>query len=481
MKHPLSALICIIIGFACTCCTYDDLQWKDESPPPQRTQKEQTAYDIAIAKLPSLYLASGKKRMSKSLPVITSAQALWYGDTAIINPTPDPGFNDKPDDDDKIYAYLFNFDNNEGSMVIGVDSLLPDMIMFTVGRNFMEKPFLRTPTVFDEFLVQSLHVYAQREKFIREMLAYFSNICAESTQRFIEDQHKLYDPVYFEGEGDFPRKLKPDTIWEWHETRPQMYKDGRVPVQFLNIYPYTSEIEEVYGKNANCWDLIPTVMNYLACLQKPFEYNGWSMSWADIITNNDDLLTEELSEQIRKKIAHMYYLLGLPDNLDVNYQSSMPMSAIHNIPRTLLHFGINPGGTVYEDGDLFLIINELNNGYPAIGIMEDARSKETNLMGIHSFIADDYYIMEQNEIDHYTNKQDFERTYRMYHVALKFSDLTSGVKVYGYYDWSIFDPNVSRFIQSTYNPYMPPSMNMTANKCYKNLYVIGDIGENAKK
>ena len=161
----------LLTGFILSACSYDDIVMDNvqEQKDVQRTQYIQTSYEKAYAKMLALYpstFATGK-RMSAGMPIVDNSYPLWYSDTALVTPDPNPNGPDQPGGgdgptaaNDSIYAYVFDFANEQGSMVVSVDENLPDLLVYTKGRNFLKNPFVRFnytsenevwETIFEEF------------------------------------------------------------------------------------------------------------------------------------------------------------------------------------------------------------------------------------------------------------------------------------------------------------------------------------------
>lgn len=147
--------LALLIGFILSACSYDDIVMDivQEQKDVQRTQYIQTSYEKAYAKMLALYpstFATGK-RMSAGMPIVDNSYPLWYSDTALVTPDPNPFGPDQPesgDEDvptaanDSIYAYVFDFANEQGSMVVSVDENLPDLLAYSKGRNFLKNPYI---------------------------------------------------------------------------------------------------------------------------------------------------------------------------------------------------------------------------------------------------------------------------------------------------------------------------------------------------
>lgn len=233
----------MLLVFFLSACSYDDLvvdNARDQQDVLKR-QYIQSSYEKAYAKMRALYpstFANGK-RMATGTPSVEDSFPLWYSDTAIIIDPNDPGIPpDMPPGDvvevanDSIYAYVFNFSNGQGSMVVSVDDRLPDMLVYSKGRNFMENPFKRfTPKQPDNDLSLWMHTrdslwrltYEQYQARIREMLANMANVTAGEIETLQTEVRKSYEmQVSIDGTWMGPTLVSAATIQDWHVS--QAYK-----------------------------------------------------------------------------------------------------------------------------------------------------------------------------------------------------------------------------------------------------------------
>ena len=84
----------LLTGFILSACSCDDIVMDNvqEQKDVQRTQYIQTSYEKAYAKMLALYpstFATGK-RMSAGMPIVDNSYPLWYSDTALVTPDPNP-------------------------------------------------------------------------------------------------------------------------------------------------------------------------------------------------------------------------------------------------------------------------------------------------------------------------------------------------------------------------------------------------------
>lgn len=458
-------ILSMLVVFFLSACSYDDLV-VDNARDQQEILKRQyirSSYEKAYAKMRALYpstFANGK-RMATGTPSVEDSFPLWYSDTSIIIDPNEPVISPDipPGDDveianDSIYAYVFNFSNGQGSMVVSVDDRLPDMLAYSKGRNFMENPFKKfTPKQPDNDLSVWMHTrdslwrltYEQYQARIREILANMANATAGEVGVIQTEVRKIYEmQVSTDGSWMGPTLVSSDTIQDWYVAQAFKYADGQVPVTWHNTLPMTSKIEEIHGKNAKCWDIIPTMAMYFATFQPDVRADdGWVMDW-DAVLNQD---TPYDSTEIISNVSRLYYELGRPDNLNVSYTREQSMNAKNRVPNVLANYGLSSGSftTVVPLG---FIIDEIEKGRPAICMIKGLKTRPGSTK-VLSFLADDYECREQTVRYVYSNSQTVNRTYSETSVRLKFPYIdTENIFPELYVNWGLLDPNYLRSIQS---------------------------------
>ena len=467
-QNLLSLILVMLSGILLSACTYDDIVIDNqEHLDVQKMQYIKSSYEKAYSKMCVLYpstFATGKRMTTGSAPTIENSYPLWYSDTAIFIPNPDPNAPNQPGDDDEataakdsIYAYVFDFAGNQGSMVVSVDDNLPDLLVYTKGRNFMTDPFKRyttKPTDNDwayllKFAEWELNSYIRREALIREILASLANATAGETVELKTYVEKVYAAEEGADGWHAPYVTSREITRDWYISQDfQHTPDGMVPVQWLDVLPFTSMIQRVYGTNANCWDIIPTVAMYFATLQPEVRSNdGWVMDWEAILNSESDVD----SAYNMNNIARLYFELGLPENLNVQYYQDQTMEVKNRLPIVMSNYGL-PVPSFYESLDpVWSIIDEIDNGRPAIGLIKGLRGY-SNRNAVLSFLADDYQIRKREELDCYPDGVKVQRSYEEYFVNLTFSHFDSdNILPSVYFNLALFDPNLSRNIQMLRN------------------------------
>lgn len=249
---------------------------------------------------------------------------------------------------------------------------------------------------------------------------------------------KTYEmQVSIDGYWMGPTLVSADTIQDWHVSQAFKYADGQVPVKWHNTLPMTSKIEEVYGTNAKCWDIIPTMAMYLATFQPDVRADdGWVMDW-DAVLNQD---TPYDSAEIISNVSRLYYELGLPANLNVFYTLEQSMNAKNRVPNVLANYGL-PSGTFKTIVPLGFIIDEIEKGRPAICMIKGLKTRHGSTK-VLSFLADDYEYRDQTVRYVYSNSQTINRTYTETFVSLKFSNIDAEQIIPDlYFNWGLLDPN----------------------------------------
>lgn len=479
--------LAMLLGFILTACSYDDIVVDNtpEQMDAQRSQYIQSSYKKAYAKMRALYpstFANGK-RMATGTPTVENSYPLWYSDTAItVTPTPNPFAPDSPVEgdvatvaNDSIYAYVFDFANGQGSMVVSVDDNLPDLLVYTKGRNFLKNPFKRYTTKSTDndwiFLIQSavreLYTYNKREALIREMLASLATATAEAVVE-LKTEYKAICESQGSADGSHPTLVSVDTIQDWHIDQSAQYNpDGMVPVHWLDIHPFTPKIEQEYGVNAKCWDIIPTLAMYFATLRADVRSDdGWVMDWESVLNP----ASEADSAYNMNNIARLYYELGLSTNLNVFYTQNQTMAVKDKIPAVLSKYGISNTGVYESSYPLSPIYNEVDNGRPAICLIKGLNYK-FNTFDVLSFLVDDYEIKSCSMTYNFYNMAPVSRTYDEIFISVKFSHLKADCLMPDFYiNWALFDPNYAPAVQALDLPYSVPRP--SANKQYQEINVL---------
>lgn len=472
MKYTRTFLAMLLV-FILTACSYDDIVVDNtpEQMDAQRSQYIQSSYKKAYAKMRTLYpstFANGK-RMATGTPTVENSYPLWYSDTAITTVTPNPFAPDYPVEgdvatvaNDSIYAYVFDFANGQGSMVVSVDDNLPDLLVYIKGRNFLKNPFKKFTSKQDDndhkefdHTLDSLYqiMYERREAMIREMLASLANATAGEISAIKADTKKLYE-AQISADGSWSG-LQIDTSYttkDWYlENSAQYGSDGMVPLHWLNIHPFTSKIEQEYGVNAKCWDIIPTLAMYFATLRADVRSDdGWVMDWESVLNP----ASEADSAYNMNNIARLYYELGLSSNLNVQYYQNQTMEVKDKIPAVLSKFGIaNIGKYETQNPPLWTIYNEIDNNRPAICLAKGLIYKNKKF-DVLSFLADDYEIKSKEILYKYYNSPDVTKSYDEIFVSLKFQSFDAEYLLPdAFYNWALFDPNYAYVVKVIHDSY----------------------------
>ena len=399
----------LLTGFILSACSCDDIVMDNvqEQKDVQRTQYIQTSYEKAYAKMLALYpstFATGK-RMSAGMPIVDNSYPLWYSDTALVTPDPNPNGPDQPGGgdgptaaNDSIYAYVFDFANEQGSMVVSVDENLPDLLVYTKGRNFLKNPFVRFnytsenevwETIFEEFQ----RLFEKKEDLIRSQLANFAASMIYEAEIAKADIEKIYEAEQGDGTWSGLNFKEIEVIRDWYTSEPGQYvPDGMIPIHWFNKPPFTSKIEQIYGSNAQCWDIIPTISMYLATLRGEVQAeDGWIMDRDLVLDPN----AQADSAQIIDNISRLYYELGRPENLAVNYFQNQTMEVRNRVSGLLEKYKVSNVGVYESEHPLWAIWDEIDNGRPAICFVRGL-TQSKNDQEVLSFLIDDYEVRDQS-------------------------------------------------------------------------------------
>ena len=481
--------LALLIGFILSACSYDDIVMDivQEQKDVQRTQYIQTSYEKAYAKMLALYpstFATGK-RMSAGMPIVDNSYPLWYSDTALVTPDtnpfgpdqPEPGDEDVPTAaNDSIYAYVFDFANEQGSMVVSVDENLPDLLAYSKGRNFLKNPYIKyTPkpdaNAWEAYIGEKyLYLYERREAMIREFLASLSKATTGEIRDLKVKIEKMYQ-AQLSADGSHPVLDSVKTIRDWYVDFPSQYpQEGMVPVHWLNILPFTGEIEIVYGSDAYCWDIVPTLAMYFATLQaNVYSDNGWTIDWESLLNPE----SEADSTYNMNNISRLYYELGLPANLNVNYYNQKQLIGVKDrVPSVLSKFGISNTGTYESQNIIWAIYDEIDQGRPAIGFVKGLfKSHDSEVL---SFLADDYEIRSQESMYYFHGQLPAKKRFDEIYVSVKFSNFDSQSLIPDFFiNWALFNPNYSSYLKA-----LGHSLSVTvpvAKKQYDEMYILKTV------
>lgn len=389
-------------------CTQEDLVAPSEqnvNSTQTRMQKERSAYEIAIEKLHKLQRQGFNvgKKMNSSPSEIIASYPLWTGDTGtIVNPPFDPNNPGEPGDvpsvaQDSIYAYVFDFANMEGSVVIGVDENIPDILVYTKGNYLFKGPRLaqsqeeqdENSLRWNEFLKETKEWADQCDRNVRQLLLEYTRFFQEEVTRGA-DLYREQIALWTAGDLIVPQVVRRDTVENWHFSRRATYPHGMCMASWYNMPPFTDELIRLYGPNINCWDIIPTVARYLSCIRPSTSYNGWPLRWNDWIGLENGGYTAEQQEQILNEIGHLYTILGSAENLNVNYNTTQNIEVFNNVSRTLSNFGMQRTGVIEKEYPTSYIVDEIENNHPCIAICETDGTIPSIQSGVFSILIDEY-------------------------------------------------------------------------------------------
>lgn len=492
------ALISLVMMFTFSSCSYEDLSVNDITKECQiqeaRLKQQEDAYSKALKKIPSLYgatLQDGHKRMSSGndMPDIVDAYPLWYSDTSIViggDPF-GPGIDDPQPPiiaaNDSIYAYVFNFANDQGSMVVGVDENLPDLLVYSKGRDFIKEPIpIRSISASKfRFYLRIAQMYAQREAMIRQMIAdlcgHFRQHITESTKNY----HRYVDESGWQdvewGDEDFhlPPLVKKEFDYSWTCVKSASYEDkeGKCELRLMDTVPFTNEIQSLMHNRTYCWDIIPTIAMYLSTMQDVSTYSDWNIDWKKYLEQTNPTQSDE--DEFLQKIQHLYYLLCLPENLYYYYSGFQTFTTLKKVPAILEKFGFSNGGYAndrpYFDG----ILQELEKNEIVMGLWDiKAFSHRLNApQGVYGFIIDDYKERGRNGRDVYGDGVSIDRYYTEWDVRFKFPSSLVHLSE-AYWNWALFDPNMSFERDYRINKRAPVQFPVM-ERAYDNISIIQDV------
>ena len=137
------------------------------------------------------------------------------------------------------------------------------------------------------------------------------------------------------------------------------FPNGHCKVKWNQDSPYNALCPKVQSFNPPTGCVATAVAQLMSVYQYPSSYNGYHFHWDNMISNP---YATYCSLSAQNEIARLMQLLGLTQNLNMNYGILSSGANPENIPRTLRAFGYSKGGTLdsYNTG---LVVEELKNGH----------------------------------------------------------------------------------------------------------------------
>ena len=241
------------------------------------------------------------------------------------------------------YFHIFNFGDNEGFAIMSGDDRVEPLLALTFKGELTPETEIDNPGF--EIAYEKMEEY------------YIARIGADTIPSIGFD-----DPI-----------LPPTDSIEWPEI-----PDDQIPVRYevtdsLAYYemvcgycptswhqdsPYNDFCETKRGERAKAGCVAISVGQLMATYMYPPSYNGQNFNWIEMQNSAPNISG-------RYQVAKLIQLLGLRENLKMDYGVDGSDADPERIPGTLSNFGYANGGTLidYNSG---IVIGELRNGYPVL-------------------------------------------------------------------------------------------------------------------
>lgn len=438
MSKKILVLLCFLALLVGVSCTQDEVIYESDA----QQHREMTPYMRALAKLPRVNKAIGRYG-TRATEGIAGVIPLCYGDTA-TNVGGNTGYVDpetwEPPQTDSVYAYVFDYANNQGFTVVTTENNMPDVLMFSYEGNFMETPGPIKP----EALLTGTY-----EEYLQWVQNEISSLLAKSAllmKQVLEDELKSDVGIELGPEGYIPPVLMNKVLLEPLSVN-YIYggQYGACVTQWYNSVPYTNEIHTNHGQNAECWPMVATVANYLATRKLSNSYNGFQLNWTYWSSKPN---VWDLNANASSQVAHLFELLSNQDNLKVNYSIQMPKTSINEVPATLQNFGFNGTATIETDFIDFLstLTEHCENGIPVIMQYTSNTGKTTSLLVDGMRESTEKYHLN------YSSGFQMDKTFVMDFFHMQFGQYGMASYIY----WGVFDPVHARDAMAPVNPLYNP-------------------------
>lgn len=323
--------ICIIAG-----CT-DNLQTGQDS-------RKVVSHEVTLKEahqqlnkiIPDFNIPATRNAAEKSVPQITSSYSIGSHSST------------RSDGEIKPYFHIFNFGDNEGFAIMSGDDRVIPLLAITFSGELTPETEIDNPG----FKI----AYSRMEDYYVEQVSSFSSNGGTSSILPIDPGSN--PELELHSEYSTPIIISHDMPY------------GHCQVRWGQKAPYNKYCGlyelglDVY---AGC---VPVSVAQLMSIYKyPNSYNGHSFDWNEMNQFVHNSYSHQYYAAAIDQIARLMQQLGLPQNLDVQYEVVEPGNGSSadpdNIPRTLRHLGYSNGGTL-RDYNTEDIANELKAGYPVL-------------------------------------------------------------------------------------------------------------------
>ena len=247
--------------------------------------------------------------------------------------------------------YVFNFDNNQGYAIMSGDERMPSLIALTDSGSFNENDSIDNP---------GLEIFFSNLKVVDDSIKIMPNPGAIGCIDWDDTEYRIYGS------------------WETN-----IYKDyGYCPVKWGNIYPYNKYCPVINGelKKPNCASI--ALAQLMAAHQFPSSYGDFNFSWKEMVKYP---VIDFCSTKGQDDIARLISLIGLPENLNVDYIGASSKES--RIITTLKNFGYIVTSYITDYNET-TISYEIGKGYPVIMSGQSIKnSNEAHIWLIHGLLV----------------------------------------------------------------------------------------------
>lgn len=218
------------------------------------------------------------------------------------------------------YAYVVNFDNEQGFIVMGAIDELPEIIAYSDNGN------IPNPNG-----IEAVRINPYVQDFLTDLQLYVNYNCCTT----VED------------DGTNPILRKEYSPWEGRT----LNGDGLCPVQWHQSYPYNKYCPFVNGSNVYAGCVTIAIAQLMACYKYPSAYSYKttdkviSFDWDAMINDNYPLTGMTSStEMICRLIESLFATENLAIHYITNDGSDASIGNIYRVPHTLSNFGYSKTG-----------------------------------------------------------------------------------------------------------------------------------------
>lgn len=368
LKWFLPMLIILMI----TSCAKDEILIPDDSPELSSRSIAILSKDMVKANAMKYLDAQGKRNAAQSnvisemypLEIVTPPGI----DTAVIIQTPGVIDTIVNPDDEMVFAYVCNFQNEGGTMIMSAIQGLPETFAYIYEGN-LDKDAVNDILNGND----NIKIKPGLDIFIESLVAWVNM--------------QIDNPSYFDPTDDFNERT--------------VYPNGRngfCPVKWGQEDPYNDLCVNNRGEKCYTGCVATAVAQFMACHKYPDTYNTYPFDWDGMTLIPWQSPGSTFNRPIAHNVAYLMYILGLKDNLDMEYRpigSKGSSSTIKNAMRTFQNLNYTEWGR-HTTFNYNKVVNELKQHYPVL-----IRANRSGSSSGHCWILDGiiYCIKDKIQYD----------------------------------------------------------------------------------